>query len=145
MRVNSSFAKTLMLAVALVLMSSTLEHSQDPRIQILASTTTPKSAIKKPRCLKTARSVGFFDIGAGIGAGQTVELVWDKATDNDACEQYFKVQFADGEWSDAVKFNFCEKDLILEVQLSQKQFSNKVKPLRNPQEAFLFSSESRLR
>jgi hypothetical protein len=57
---------------------------------------------------------GFFDIGTGIGAGQTVELVWDKATDNDACEQYFKVQFADGEWSDAVKFNFCEKDLILE-------------------------------
>ena len=57
---------------------------------------------------------GDFDIGTGIKAGATDELVWDKSTDNGNCEQYFKVQFADGEWSESVKFDFCEKGLILE-------------------------------
>ena len=58
--------------------------------------------------------MGFFDIGSGIKAGDTVELVWDKSTDNQDCDQYFKVQFADADWSEPVKFNFCEKDLVLE-------------------------------
>jgi hypothetical protein len=113
MRVNSSFAKSLMLAVALVLMSSTLSIARTPEYKFKVHNNT-KSAIKKLQVSEDGKKWGFFDIGSGIGAGATVELVWDKSTDNGNCEQYFKVQFADGEWSDAVKFDFCEKDLVLE-------------------------------
>jgi hypothetical protein len=113
MRVNSNFGKVLMLAVALIFMSGTLSVARTPEYKFKVHNNT-KSAIKKLQVSEDGKKWGFFDIGSGIGAGQTVELVWDKATDNEACEQYFKVQFADGEWSDAVKFNFCEKDLVLE-------------------------------
>lgn len=113
MRVNSGFSKVLMLAVAVVLMSGTLSMARTPEYKFKVHNNT-KSAIKKLQVSEDGKKWGFFDIGGGIGAGQTVELVWDKSTDNGNCEQYFKVQFADGEWSDAVKFDFCEKDLVLE-------------------------------
>ena len=112
MRVNS-FGKTLMLAMAVVLMSGTLSVARTPEYKFKVHNNT-KSAIKKLQVSEDNKKWGFFDIGSGIPAGQTVELVWDKSTDNGNCEQYFKVQFADGEWSDSVKFDFCEKDLILE-------------------------------
>ena len=113
MRVNSRFSKVLMLAVAVVLMSGTLSVARTPEYKFKVHNNT-KSAIKKLMVSEDGKKWGFFDIGSGIGAGATVELVWDKSTDNGNCEQYFKVQFADGEWSDAVKFDFCEKDLVLE-------------------------------
>ena len=113
MRATNSLGKFLMLGLAVVLMSSTLSFAKtfDYKFKVHNNT---KSAIKKLQVSEDGKKWGFFDIGSGIGAGQTVELVWDKSTDSESCEQYFKVQFADGEWSDAVKFNFCEKDLILE-------------------------------
>lgn len=55
-----------------------------------------------------------FDIGAGIKPGQTVTLVWDKSTDNGACEWWIKAGYADGDTSPAAKFDFCEEDLVLE-------------------------------
>ena len=113
MRVNSSFGKVLMFAVAVVLMSGTLSLARTPDYKFKVHNNT-KSAIKKLQVSEDGKKWGFFDIGSGIPAGQTVELVWDKATDSEGCEQYFKVLFADGDWSDAVKFNFCEKDLVLE-------------------------------
>ena len=113
MRVNSSFGKVLMFAVAVVLMSGTLSLARTPDYKFKVHNNT-KSAIKKLQVSEDGKKWGFFDIGSGIKAGETVDLVWDKSTDSESCEQYFKVQFADDEWSDAVKFNFCEKDLVLE-------------------------------
>ena len=113
MRVNGNCGKSLMLAVALILMSGTLSVARTPEYKFKVHNNT-KSVIKKLQVSEDKKEWGYFDIGSGIGAGQTVELVWDKSTDNGACENWFKVLFADGEWSDAVKFNFCEKDLVLE-------------------------------
>ena len=113
MRVNSRFAKVLMLAVAVVLMSGSLSVARTPEYKFKVHNNT-KQAIKKLQVSEDGKKWGFFDIGSGIGAGETVELVWDKSTDNESCEQYFKVLFADGDWSDAVKFDFCEKGLVLE-------------------------------
>ena len=113
MRVNSKFGKVLMLAVAVILMSGTLSVARTPEYIFKVHNNT-KQAIKRLQVSEDGKKWGFFDIDSGIPAGQTVELVWDKSTDSESCEQYFKVQFADGEWSDAVKFNFCEKDLVLE-------------------------------
>lgn len=75
---------------------------------------TTKETIKKLLASEDGKKFGFFDIGAGIKPGEEVKLVWDKSTNDGACEHYFKAVFADGEESKAVKFDFCEDDLELE-------------------------------
>lgn len=72
--------------------------------------------IKKLLVSEDGTTFGKFDIGSGIKAGATVELVWDQSTNSEACEQTFKVVFADGEESEAAEFNFCEDDLTLEFE-----------------------------
>ena len=113
MRANSNFGKLLMLAIALVLMSGTLSFAKSYEYKFKVHNNT-KQDIKKLQVSIDGKKWGDFDIGSGIKAGATDELVWDKSTDNEPCQQYFKVQFADGEWSEAVKFDFCEKGLTLE-------------------------------
>ena len=113
MKSYSSLAKVSMLALALVLMSAAVSFAKSDEYKFKVHNNT-KQAIKKLLVSVDGKKWGEFDIGSGIKAGATEELVWDKSTDNEPCEQYFKVQFADGEWSDAVKFDFCEKGLVLE-------------------------------
>ena len=113
MRINPQLGKFLMLAIALVLMSGTLSFAKSYEYKFKVHNNT-KQDIKKLQVSEDGKKWGDFDIGSGIKAGATEELVWDKSTDSEKCEQYFKVQFADDEWSDAVKFDFCEKGLILE-------------------------------
>ena len=113
MRINPQLGKFLMLAIALVLMSGTLSFAKSYEYKFKVHNNT-KQDIKKLQVSEDGKKWGDFDIGSGIKAGATDELVWDKSTDSEKCEQYFKVQFADGDWSDAVKFDFCEKGLILE-------------------------------
>src|SRR6266478_895669 len=113
MRFNN-FGKVLMLATALMLLSFTLgfaKASSEYKFKVHNNT---KQDIKKIEVSENGKTWGIFDIGSGIKAGATDELVWDKSTDNENCEQYFRATFADGEVSEAVKFNFCEKDLTLE-------------------------------
>ena len=113
MRINPQLGKFLMLAIALVLMSGTLSFAKSYEYKFKVHNNT-KQDIKKLQVSEDGKKWGDFDIGSGIKAGATDELVWDKSTDSEKCEQYFKVQFADGDWSDAVKFDFCEKGLIIE-------------------------------
>jgi len=112
MRVYRNFAKLSMLVLAFALMSTlSLAKTNEYKFKVHNNT---KQAIKKLQVSEDGKKWGDFDIGNGIAAGATEELVWDKSTDSENCEQYFKVQFADGDWSDAVKFDFCEKGLVLE-------------------------------
>jgi|ERR1051326_707851 hypothetical protein len=112
MRVYGKFAKISMLVLAFALMG-TLSFAKTNEYKFKVHNNT-KQDIKKLQVSEDGKKWGDFDIGSGIAAGATEELVWDKSTDSENCEQYFKVQFADGEWSDAVKFDFCEKGLVLE-------------------------------
>jgi P pilus assembly chaperone PapD len=75
---------------------------------------TTKNTITKLLASEDGKTYGNFDIGKGIKPGQTVTLVWDKSTDGEECEQWFKAVFDDGEESEAKKFDFCEDDLELE-------------------------------
>jgi len=59
---------------------------------------------------------GEFDIGEGIDAGETATLEWDKSTDEGNCEWYFKAVLEDDDNTSPVKFNFCEKNLMLEIE-----------------------------
>jgi hypothetical protein len=56
-----------------------------------------------------------FDIGDGIAAGKTVTMQWDQSTDNGNCEWHFRAKFDDGDETPPVTFDFCEKDLVLEI------------------------------
>jgi hypothetical protein len=75
---------------------------------------TTKDKITKLLASDDGKSYGSFDIGKGIPAGETVTLNWDKSTNEKGCKWYFKAVFADGEESEAKKFEFCEEDLELE-------------------------------
>ena len=75
---------------------------------------TTKFRITKIMVSEDGKKYGLFDIGDGIPAGATEEMVWDKSTDKGACEWYFKATFSDKTESEAAKFDFCEKDLVLE-------------------------------
>jgi hypothetical protein len=55
-----------------------------------------------------------FDIGKGIDVGEIVTLKWDKSTNKSGCEWYLKAVYADKSVGEAVQFNFCEEDLIIE-------------------------------
>ncbi len=72
--------------------------------------------IKSVLVSEDKKSWGKFNIGDGIGAGKTVKLVWDKATNNENCKQWVKAVFDDGDESKVAKFDFCEEDLEIEFE-----------------------------
>jgi hypothetical protein len=55
-----------------------------------------------------------FDIGKGIDVGETVKLNWDKSTNKSDCKWYIKAVYADKSVGEAVKFDFCEEDLVID-------------------------------
>lgn len=55
-----------------------------------------------------------FDIGRGIPAGDTVELVWDESTNDDDCEWQFRATFEEGYVADSDWIDFCEADVVIE-------------------------------
>ncbi|HBB86869.1 MAG TPA: hypothetical protein DC047_04580 [Blastocatellia bacterium] len=114
MRVYDKPGRTLSFAFALALVCAAFVFATshvDYRFKVHNNT---KVAIKKILVSEDGKKYGYFDIGAGIAAGDTEELVWDKSTDEGNCGQFFKAVFANGEESDPVEFDFCEKDLTLE-------------------------------
>jgi hypothetical protein len=54
-----------------------------------------------------------FDIGKGIDVGETKTIAWDKSTNKLGCDWYIKAVYADKSVGDAVKFDFCEEDLLI--------------------------------
>lgn len=59
---------------------------------------------------------GAFDIGSGIPAGVTADMVWDASTDESGCVWYFMAAFEDGSDSDVVEFDFCDDQLVIEFK-----------------------------
>jgi len=114
MRVNRNFGTVAVLAMALVMMSFTASFGRTNFEYKFKVHNNTKQDIKKIEVSENGKQWGTFDIGSGIKAGATDTLIWDKSTDSESCDQWFRATFANGEVSDAVKFNFCEKDLVLE-------------------------------
>lgn len=54
-----------------------------------------------------------FDTGKGIDVGETKTIAWDKSTNKMGCDWYIKAVYADKSVGEAVKFDFCEKDLLI--------------------------------
>ena len=107
--------KTSILAAALILMSFAFTYARAFDYSFKVHNKGKNKAVQL-LVSEDGKQWGKFDIGNGIGPGETVTLVWDKSTDNSACTWYFKAIFDDGGESPAVKFDFCEKDLVLEIE-----------------------------
>jgi hypothetical protein len=75
---------------------------------------TTKEPITKILVSEDGEKYGFFDIGKPLKPGETVTLVWDKASNGQSCTQWFKAVWESGEEGKPVKFNFCEKGLEIE-------------------------------
>lgn len=70
--------------------------------------------ITKLLASEDGRDYSTFDIGEGIDVGETVTLNWDKSTNKSDCNWYIKAVYADKSVGEAVKFNFCEEDLVID-------------------------------
>lgn len=112
----NNFKKVVMLAFALILMSFAVSYAQDEGNYTFKVHNKGGNTVTKLLVSEDGKKYGYFDIGSGIAPGQTVTAVWDKSTNGESCHQYFKAVFDDGEESPAVKFDFCEENLTLEVQ-----------------------------
>ncbi|HEX3067259.1 MAG TPA: hypothetical protein VHX14_01700 [Thermoanaerobaculia bacterium] len=103
--------KVLLFALLLTSLASVSAYAEEYKFKVTNST---KTVITKILVSEDGEKYGFFDIGKGIKPGQTVELVWDKSTNNEACKQHVKAVYADGSESEPAMFDFCESDVALE-------------------------------
>ena len=102
-----------LIAIALLLAATTAFADDSVSFEVKNNT---NQAIKKILVSEDGEEFGQFNIGKGIPAGATAKLVWDSSTDEESCTQFFKAVFANGEESEAVKFDFCEDELVLEFE-----------------------------
>ena len=114
---KNSFKKVRLFVCALALVSfaaaTYARAGYDYKFKVHNNT---KAKIVKILASEDGKSYGNFGIGDGIAAGETATLVWDKSTDDKNCDWFFKAVFDGGDESEPVKFDFCEKDLVLEFQ-----------------------------
>lgn len=55
-----------------------------------------------------------FNIGSGIGAGDSSELVWDSSTDDSSCEWRFRATFEEGYVAYSDFIDFCEDGVVID-------------------------------
>lgn len=114
MKLKTQFKKAVLVGCALWLITFV------PRVALSADEysfkvkNTTKELITKILVSEDGEKYGFFDIGKGIKAGETMTLVWDKSANNGSCTQWFKAVWESGEEGKPVKFNFCEKEVEIE-------------------------------
>jgi len=114
MRLQKMYARVLLLVLAFTTLAiTTAAFGEDDEFKFKVHNNT-KQVIKKILVSEDGEEYGYFNIGSGIKPGATVTLVWDKSTNGESCEQYFKAVFSDGSESEPAKFDFCESDVALE-------------------------------
>ena len=116
MNLQTRFKKAILLACALLVTTFATQFAlaaDDDQHSFKVKNTTDE-LITKILVSEDGEKYGYFDIGKGIKPGQTVTLVWDKSTNDDSCDQWFKAVWESGKEGKPVKFDFCEDNLILE-------------------------------
>ena len=111
---RKNFKRTILLVCALSLVSFSV-RGVHASYTFKVHNKTDHNIVKLLASSDEGKTYQNFDIGDGIGAGKTVTMEWSHSTDDGNCEWYFKAKLADGEETEAVEFNFCEKNLVLEI------------------------------
>ncbi|HST28833.1 MAG TPA: hypothetical protein VLK26_10745 [Rudaea sp.] len=68
---------------------------------------TTSTDIVKLQVSENKKDWGKFDIGSGIGPGETATMYWDSSTNNEKCKQWIRAKFSDGTYSEPSKQDFC--------------------------------------
>ena len=110
-RKNSKIAIVLLCALALANLAVSRAHAS----YTFKVHNKTDHTIVKLFASEDGKTYREFNIGDGIGAGKVVTMEWSQSTDNGNCEWHFKAKMDDGEETSPVEFNFCEKDLVLEI------------------------------
>jgi hypothetical protein len=113
MNFQAKLLRTALFSFALMLLSFTVTNAQDSEFSFKVTNKT-KVTIKRLLVAEPNKKYKDFDIGKGIRPGETATLIWNKATDNEQCEQWFKAVYADGVESEAAYVDFCEDDVHLD-------------------------------
>jgi len=114
MRIQKLSVKVVLLALVVTVFAFSA-FADDDQYSFKVTNNTDQT-IKKILVSEDGEEYGFFNIGAGIAPGKTVELVWDKSTNGESCEQYFKAVFSSGHESEPTQFDFCESEVALEFE-----------------------------
>jgi hypothetical protein len=77
-----------------------------------------ESRITKLQVSQDGEEGGYFEIGRGIGVGETATLTWDASTNDEACVQWIRAEFSDGSYSEPSQQDFCE-DLDTPIVFSE--------------------------
>ena len=104
--------KTLRSLIVIIALSVSAISAQAAEYSFKVYNTT-NSTIIRLLVSEDSQTWGYFDIGSGIGAGESVTLTWAENTNNENCIQYFKAIFEGEVASAAVRFDFCESNLEL--------------------------------
>jgi hypothetical protein len=113
MKLQKRLTKAVLLAgtFAIVAFFSPVALGEDYSFKVHNNT---EETITKLLVSEDGETYGYFDIGDGIKPGDTETLVWNKSTNSQSCHQWFKAVWASGDQGKPVKFDFCEKGLVLE-------------------------------
>lgn len=111
---KTALSKTILFCCALAALTALprLVVADDNEYSFKVHNTTDEK-ITGLMCSEDGETYGQFDIGEGIKPGESMKLVWDKATHSQSCHQYFKAEFEDGKESKPVQFDFCKEGLEL--------------------------------
>lgn len=101
--------KTMAMVVGLALVASAAMAYD---FQVINSTDSKITALVAS---EDGENWGAFNIGNGIAAGATAQLVWSPETDDTGCEWVIVATFADGSNSEPNAFDFCADELTLEI------------------------------
>lgn len=112
MNFQSKFLRTALLSFAFILLTFTVSNAQDSEWSFKVTNNT-KYTIKKLYAAEAGAKYKYFDIGAGIPPGKTITIVWNKKTDSEDCNQYFKAVYSDGVETEEAEFDFCEENVHL--------------------------------
>ncbi len=113
MNFQGKFLRMGLLSVTFIMASFTVSFAQDSEYSFKVINKT-NVRITKILVAESGEKYKPFDIGAGIGPGKTVTLVWSSSTDHESCKQWVKAVYADKSESKPAKFDFCEEDLEIE-------------------------------
>ena len=115
MNLRSNGRKAILLFFALMLLSVPVGFAR-PQEYSFKVRNTGSNRVTKLLASENGKNWRPFDIGDGIDPGETVIIRWDSSTNNQGCVQYFKAAFDDGEESPPKKFDFCSRDLMIDVR-----------------------------
>ncbi len=116
MKFQDRARRVVLLIFTLILMSVAAGHASAPEVYSFTIYNKTERVITKIFVSEDGDDYRLFDIGEGIVPSTTAELIWTESTNLKSCRQYIRAQFDDNSQSEAVKFDFCEPGVVLEIK-----------------------------